>query len=137
MKLSTFHIQIKDGNIAFKSDAHKAMFKRYLAQYEGMEVFMEINEKKVKRSGQQNSFYWLFLSVIEQETGHTIEELHSLFKGMFISEIKNVLGNNVRVSKTTTELTKSEFAEYIMKIEEYTGILAPDVSEALDYNYHK
>jgi hypothetical protein len=39
------------------------------------------------------------------------------------------MGHKVRITKSTTELTKSEFAEYILEIQNFTGILPPDVNE--------
>lgn len=138
MKLSTFHIQIKEGKIAFKSDAHKAMFERYLTQFEGKDVFMEINEKKVTRSGQQNNYLWLYMNIISQETGYTPNEAHEYFKGKYLTEgIKEVFGAKVRIKKSTTELTKGEFSNYLADIFVETGIPLPDTTEYLGYSYHK
>lgn len=138
MKVRSFIIKITDGRIHFKSEHHKHLFNNWLKQFNDGSYRLEINDIKEKRSDQQNRFYWgVYLPLIAEETGHTTEELHELFRGMFNSEIKEVLGKQVRVSKSTTNMTKGEFVEYIMKIEAQTGILAPSVEEYFGYNYRK
>lgn len=138
MKINSFKIQIKDSNIIFKSDHQKELFRRWLGQYEGKEVSLLIDTNKSKRSDSQNQYYWgVYLKIISEETGHTTEELHSLFKGMFLSEIREVLGNKVRVQTSSTTLSKSQFSDYIQNIASYTGILPPDTTEYLGYSYHK
>lgn len=94
----------------------------------GEKVSLYISNRKPKRSEQQNRYYWgVYLPLIAKETGErNIEKLHSLFSGMFLTEgIYTVLGKQVRIKKSTTELSKSEFSEYIMDIEAETGVLAP------------
>ena len=64
--------------------------------------------------------------MISQETGNDMDDLHTLFKGMFLSkEIVTVLGKPVRRTKSTTELSTGEFGDYIRQIEVLTGVLAP------------
>ena len=64
---------------------------------------------------------------------HDIEGLHRLFSGKFLSEgIREILGEKVRKTKSTTSLSKSDFSEYIMNIEAETGIKAPDTKNYFD-----
>lgn len=94
----------------------------------GEKVSIYISNRKPKRSEAQNRYYWgVYLPLIAQETGErNLEKLHSLFSGMFLTEgIYTVLGNQVRIKKSTTELGKSQFSAYIMDIEAETGIIAP------------
>jgi len=138
MKINSFKIQIKDSNIAFKSQHQKDLFKSWLGQYEGKEVSLFIDTNKSKRSDSQNQYYWgVYLKLISEETGHTTEELHSLFKGMFLSEIREVFGQKVRVQTSSSVLSKSQFSDYIQNIASYTGILPPDTTEHYGYSYHK
>jgi hypothetical protein len=91
-------------------------------------VTLFITNKKPKRSEQQNRYYFgVYLPLIAQETGErNIMRLHELFKGEFLTEgIVDVLGKKVRMKKSTTELSVSEFCKYIMDIESETGIPAP------------
>ena len=94
----------------------------------GMEVTLVINNRKPKRTEQQNRYYWgVYLQLIAEKTGeHELDQLHELFKGKFLTEaIVEVLGEKVRIKKSTAELSTTEFGEYIMNIEEMTGVEAP------------
>ncbi len=94
----------------------------------GEEVSLLITNKKPKRTEQQNRYYWgVYLPLIANSTGERdIDRLHELFKGEFLTEaIVEVLGKKVRMKKSTTDLSISEFCEYIMAIEAETGVSAP------------
>lgn len=95
---------------------------------EGEDLTLIIHNRRPKRSEQQNRYIWgLYYPLIAQETGeHNLDRLHELFKGMFLSEgVVDVLGKKVRMKRSTTELSVSEFCEYIMNIEAETGVAAP------------
>jgi hypothetical protein len=49
-------------------------------------------------------------------TGHTVDEMHEYFKLEFLSEVRNIMGKDVRVVKSTTKLSVQEFNEYVEKI---------------------
>lgn len=92
----------------------------------GDAITITFTNLKPKRTEQQNRYYWLYLGIISKETGNDIDDLHTLFKGLFLSkEIVEVMGHNVRRSRSTTELNTSQFSDYIARIEEKTCILAP------------
>lgn len=94
----------------------------------GEVISIYMSSKRPKRSVQQNRFYWgVYLPLIAKETGeHDLEALHVLFKGKFLTkELKEVMGQKVRLTKSTAELSKSDFSEYIMNIESLTGITSP------------
>lgn len=95
---------------------------------EGSRVTVSVTSKKPKRSEAQNRYYWgVYIPLISKETGEEDRyALHELFKGKFLADnIKQVLGEKVRIKKSTTALTRPEFTEYIMNIENMTGIKAP------------
>lgn len=94
----------------------------------GDKLTVVISNKKPKRTVAQNNYYWgAYLPLIAQETGEEdIERLHELFKAKFLTKIvAEVLGQKVRICKSTTELSVSEFIEFIQKIQDFTGIEAP------------
>lgn len=98
-------------------------------------VTMYVSSRKPKRSLQQNAYYWgVYLPLIAKETGERdIDGLHRLFSGKFLTEgIKEILGQKVRVTKSTASLSKSDFSEYIMAIEGETGISAPPTENYYD-----
>lgn len=92
----------------------------------GEEITMYLTNQKPKRSVAQNNYYWLYLGIISKETGNDIDDLHSLFKGLFLSKaVVQVMGYPVRRVKSTTELSISDFSEYIERIVELTGVEPP------------
>lgn len=107
----------------------KAYYKHQLNKFkDDTKVTLEIHTRKVKRSEQQNRYYWgVYLPLIASETGERdLDALHELFKGKFLTEgIVEVLGAKVRKKKSTTDLGVGEFCQYIMDIEAFTHIEAP------------
>lgn len=97
----------------------------------GEPVTCVYTSKKPKRTEAQNRYYWgVYLPLIAAETGNDVEDLHTLFKGLYLNRgVVEVLGNKVRRVKSTTELTVSQFIEFIQKIEELTGVLAPPTDD--------
>lgn len=94
----------------------------------GESVTIEIHTRKPKRTEQQNRYYWgVYLPMIAAETGEkNLYRLHELFKGKFLTEaIVEVLGEKVRIKKSTTDLGVGAFCQYIMDIEADTGVIAP------------
>lgn len=100
----------------------------------GEKVSLYISSRKPKRSEAQNRYYWgVFLPAIAAETGERdLERLHKLFSGKFLTtSIEEVLGERVRMTKSTSTLSKNDFSEYIMSIEAETGVAAPPTEEYL------
>lgn len=131
------------GQIVEGEDGHKKLKINSSAWYQtqlnkfriGEKVSLYISSRRPKRSMQQNRYYWgVYLPLIAKETGeHSIERLHQLFSGKFLTkEIVVVLGEKVRVKSSTTELSKATFTEYIMNIESFTGISAPPTDNYFD-----
>jgi len=94
----------------------------------GENVSLMIHNEKPKRTDRQNRYLWgAFYPKIAEETGeHDLDRLHSLFTGKFLTEgVVEVLGEKVRMKKSSAILSKSEFSEFIMNIEAETGVEAP------------
>lgn len=95
---------------------------------DGEAVSLVVHNRKLKRTEQQNRYYWgVYLPKIAEETGEAdLGRLHELFKGKFLTEsIVEVLNEKVRIKKSSAMLSKSEFSQYIMDIEAFTGIESP------------
>jgi hypothetical protein len=123
---------IKEGIRTWFQVSHPEYLATELNKFKvGDKVSVSLTNKKPKRTEQQNRYYWgAYLPMIANETGNDIDDLHNLFKGLFLSKaIIQVLGHNVRKLKSTTSLTTGQFKDYIMRIEEKTGILAPPIEE--------
>jgi len=115
----------KDGLLELKS----ASIRQFLEDNKGKKVKIEV--VKAKRSDSQNSYYWLYLGIIERETGNTAQDLHDLFKRKFLPpEFKNVLGIELKIPASTTKLSKSDFGTYLDKICALTNVPLPNPVEA-------
>jgi len=101
----------------------------------GETVSLYVSSRRPKRSLQQNRYYWgVYLPLVAQQTGEPdLERLHKLFSGKFLTEsIVEVLGEKVRMVKSTASLSKNDFSEYIMAIEADTGVEAPPTANYFD-----
>lgn len=107
-------------------------WRDYLAGLpEDTKLVIDIDKAKNKRSLSQNAFYWLYLGVIENETGNTAQDLHELFRRKFLKPtIKTILGKEYTLPSSTTSLSKHEFTEYLDKICAEVEIPIPDPSLA-------
>ena len=95
---------------------------------DGEKLTLVVHNRRPKRTEQQNRYYWgAYLPLIAKETGESdLDRLHELFKGKFMTQgVVEVLGEKVRMKKSTTELGVGEFCQYIMDIETLTQVAAP------------
>lgn len=104
-------------------------FKQYTSSLRG-EIELILRKWRSRRSNSQNALYWMYLNLISEQTGNTEEDLHEIFKKSFlIPKIIKYKGQEVEVPKSTTELDKGQFVEYLSKIEFETGIPVPDTDK--------
>lgn len=90
--------------------------KKYLK--DGDCVYISIVGKKPTRTEAQNRFYWFYLGLIEDYTGHDSEYLHEMFKNKLLSpEYRTIMGESVAKYPSTTELSITEFMDYVRNIE--------------------
>lgn len=113
-------------DLAFKPDNQRSWLD-FLEKNDKKKVVLEINEDKPKRTLDQNAFYWLYIEVIEKETGNLATDLHELFKRKFLPPVpKKILGVEFKLPASTTDLTKQEMSEYLDKIASFTEIPIPE-----------
>lgn len=121
--MSLFYGKIID--LSFKPDNQRSWLD-FLEKNDKKRVVIEITDDKPKRSLDQNALYWLYLDVIEKETGNLATDLHELFKRKFLPPIpKKILGVDFKLPASTKELSKAEFGEYLDKISAFTEIPIP------------
>lgn len=121
MKVSFFG-KVSEGKLENAED-----FQKYLAPFQG-EVKISIEKRKYSRSTNQNSFYWLYLGIIADETGDNIDDLHQYFKRKFLPpRFITVQGKTIKIPATTTTLDKSQFSRYMEQICAMTGIPIPEI----------
>lgn len=112
----------------------------YLLSVDKKKLVVSIEQEKWVRSASQNNFYWAYLRIIANETGHTEDDLHSLFKRKFLPpEFVTILGIEIKRPASTTKLDKVAFGEYMQKISAMTNVPIPDpkllvnVKDTVDY----
>ena len=138
--IDSFIITIEEKKIKFKSDHHRELFDRFVEQFDDGKYRLEITTTKSQRSAQQNRYYWMYLGVIQRDVddSYTTEQLHRLFGGLFLSKgIVELFGKKIHDIKSTTKLTKGEFMEYLINIQEFTEVQLPDTTEFFGFSYHK
>jgi len=105
------------------------LYSHFLKMYAkpGDWASMEITLKKPKRSESQNSFYHVYLSLIEISSGHTIEELKAWVNEDILGKgISEVFGHTTRIVGHTSDLNMSEFCEMMNTVMDRTGVPIPD-----------
>jgi len=79
------------------------------------------------RTMSQNRLYWLYLHVIERETGELATELHEFFKTQLLTpKFITFRGKEIQVYPSTTTMKKLEFSDYLEKICAMTNVPIPD-----------
>ena len=94
----------------------------------GTPVTFILTNKRPKRTEAQNRYLWgVYYPLIAEETGeHDYNRLHELFKGKFLTEkIVPVLGENVRIKRSTTDLSVGDFCDFIANIYLLTKVMPP------------
>jgi hypothetical protein len=125
----TFLARAHNGQLDFGSHFNQARLQAFLADHEGKEF--RIDQVQTKRTISQNNFYWMYLGIIERETGNNADDLHEFFKRKLLpARFATVLGQEIKLPASTTTLSKGEFADYLDKISVLTDVPLPDPSEA-------
>lgn len=124
-----------DGKLSLGSETNKALFEEDIKQ--NPNAVYKIQRVIPERTLNQNKLYWAYLQHCEYETGNNANDLHELFKRTLLPpKWITVMGKEIKIPKSTTELTKIEFGDYLDKISMETGIALPTQEEIENYtNY--
>lgn len=91
------------------------------------DVWISIEVEENKRSPTQNNFYHVYLDRIADKTGDRHEALHEGLRRDFLAPVRiHYLGKERLIPRSTSDLSKAEFSEYLEKIKNHTGIPLPD-----------
>lgn len=83
---------------------------------------IKITQKREKRSIDQNSLMWLWLSAVEQETGNNKEDLHDYFRAQYLGgEWREIFNDKYFKLKSTTQLNTLQFTNYLNKIQVFAN----------------
>jgi arginine deiminase len=127
--MATFIFRAKEGKMTWETPYNHDRFLQNLRENEGKPY--RIEPLISTRSMSQNSLYWLYLEVIQRETGNQATELHEYFKRELLPPkfIKvKIKGKEIerKIPASTTELKKNEFIDYLDKISALCGVAIPD-----------
>jgi len=137
--MNNFNLKIQGGKLFFETEEKKQnfwyLFNREIGKCCNGKYQMSIERIKSKRSDNQNRYYWgAVLPEISAHTGHTIDELHEIFKRLFLPPIVvKYRGRDIKMPRSTTKLGKGDFVEYIMRISAEAGQLGITLPDPEDY----
>ena len=78
-----------------------------------------VYKRKARRTLPQNSTYWMWLGNLEEATGEPTGKFHKWFGMMFIPEDIVINGIPFKDRRSTTELNRKEFSDYLEKIQAF------------------
>lgn len=117
--------QVKDGKLHIRN---RAMFDREISQFKDCELEITIEKKRSKRSIYQNRYYFgVCVSLIQERfkelgTDCSKEDVHCFLRSKFLfNEAISEHGEVFQIPRSTTDLTKSEFMDYIAKIQQFAA----------------
>ena len=89
-----------------------------LTKFEDQKVIVTIESVSSKRSLNQNSYLWgVVYPKIASHTGHSVNELHSIFKRTHLPpRIIMWRGREFKIVNSISRLSKGEMAEFITRI---------------------
>lgn len=132
--MTTFLFKAKKGKTGrwelmdFGTSYNEARLHDFLIANDG-KIF-RIEKEVTTRSLSQNKLYWMYLGIIERETGNSANDLHEYFRRTLLPPtFIKAMGKEIRIPKSTTDLKKHEFSEYLEKIAAETNIPVPDTAE--------
>jgi hypothetical protein len=138
------------GNIDEQGTLHIHNRQRLLewaSQYPGKNIVIKFERKGSKRSNQANRYYWGVcikeITLRLRDLGHqwlTDEDVHDMMKLKFnYEQIISEQGEVLELPKSTTTLTKTQFAEYVDNIRMWAsgflGISIPDPNQDLTMQF--
>jgi hypothetical protein len=119
LKVPKIIAEVVNGSLKFDLK-QKDILRRWLNNLNGFKVELVIKKYRKKRTIPQNSYYWgIVLDLISEASGYTTEELHELFKRLFLKKVIKIGGVDYEVSESTSKLNTEQFSDYIEKIKKF------------------
>ena len=97
-----FNLNVVNGRSVYD----KNLIREFMGSLKNGYYQIIIRRKRSKRSLPQNSLYWVsYVTPLADHLGYTSEEMHAIYKYMILRKRFGF--------ESTTELSKSEFSEYL------------------------
>ena len=111
------------------------MLTEYLSKKKDGVYYCKVELPRNPRSLNQNSYYWgIVLPIIADYTGNTPDELHNIFKRMFLPPKITMYRNKaIKMPSSTTDLSTGGFVEYIDRIIGEAGELGVSIPPPNDF----
>lgn len=99
-----------DGTITGSSDINRAV-----ESFAGKDVEIIIQKPKKKRSTEQNSLFWSYMSILGYDLGYTKDEMKKIVCAKFLTQetVIEKTGEIICTVKGTSELTTKEFTDLL------------------------
>ena len=86
------------------------------------DMICEVKKKSSTRSVVQNSYYWLILTMLQDENGDHKNDWHDYFGEKFRRREKEINGETVEYTKSTTTLSTMEFEDYMTEVRMFASV---------------
>ena len=84
---------------------------------------VEVKPFAFNRSTQQNRRYWKIIQELGSYLGYDEGEMHELMKYKFLSYKQEMLGDEMVVIPSSSNLTIKEFVDFLSKVERFASTL--------------
>lgn len=130
-----FPAKVSNGKLEFRNPATLFAHIGKFRPEDELEVTVE--KRRLNRSNQQNRYYWgVVLDTIAKETGHTTEELHEIYKRMFLPrKTIKYKEREIPVPTSTTDCDISDFHVYIERVRAEAASIGISIPNANEIEY--
>lgn len=124
-----FYAKSQNGQLVFDN---KRLLERYLQSTDTKALVIDIDRETGVRTQNQNSYLWgVVYKCIADSTGYSENELHEIFKRMFLPpRFITWKGQKIRVPGSTAKLDKVQFGEYVDRIASEVGSMGITIPPA-------
>ena len=107
-----------DGKLKIRD---RSGFDKYLLQFRGKDVTIDIKKKVAKRSVGQNRLWWVYMTILSNDIGYTKEEIHEIckFKFLQLEKVNERTGEVFKYCGSTSKLNKAEFSDLVAELQRW------------------
>lgn len=123
----TYYGHIKEGVHTFDNER---WYRGTIQQYDDTPTIITIERKKKSKSQEQLGYLWgVIYPLISQHTGHSIEDLHDVFKTKYLKRKILWRGADMVTTGSTVGLSSNEMSEFISNVKLEANELGIEVPE--------
>ena len=98
--------------------------ERYLLGLDNKSVEVVIRLPRKDRTNQENRYYFgVVVKLISEHTGFSVDEVHEFLKLKFLSKIIVMAGEDVKIPRSSTELSTVEWEQWMTEIREWAAMV--------------